>query len=50
VQPVTGIARSRIVEARSDECPVKTHERGARLWLWELLPDRRWEAPHVEFM
>lgn len=37
--PVTGIAHSRIVEARGTACPVRRHEVGARLWLWELLPD-----------
>jgi hypothetical protein len=37
--PATGIAHSRIVEARGTACPVKRHEVGARLWLWELLPD-----------
>ena len=39
--PMTGIAHSRIVEARGNNCPVKRHEIGARLWLWELLPDPR---------
>lgn len=37
--PATGIAHSRIVEARGAECPVRRHEVGARLWLWELLPE-----------
>ena len=37
--PATGIAHSRIVEARGAACPVRRHEVGARLWLWELLPD-----------
>jgi hypothetical protein len=37
--PVTGIAHSRIVEARGAACPVRRHEVGARLWLWELLPE-----------
>jgi hypothetical protein len=39
--PQTGIAHSRIVEARGSGCPVKRHEIGARVWLWELLPDPR---------
>ena len=47
--PVTGIAHSRIIEARGDECRIRSHERGARLWLWELLPDRRAESARVEF-
>jgi hypothetical protein len=43
--PGTGLAHARVVERRGPACPVKTHEVGARLWLWELLPDPR--APHV---
>ena len=38
--PKTGIAHSRIVEARGTACPARRHEIGARLWLWELLPER----------
>jgi len=37
--PATGIAHSRIVEARGGVCPVRRHEVGVRLWLWELLPE-----------
>lgn len=37
--PATGLAHSRIVEARGAVCPVRRHEVGARLWLWELLPE-----------
>jgi len=37
--PITGIAHSRIVERRGPACPVRRHETGARLWLWELLPE-----------
>jgi len=47
--PDTGIAHSRIVETRGNACPIRSHERGARLWLWELLPDRRAEGVRVEF-
>jgi hypothetical protein len=39
--PTTGMAHSRIVEARGKNCPIRRHEIGARLWLWELLPDPR---------
>jgi len=39
--PATGIAHSRIVEVRGAACPVRRHEVGTRLWLWELLPDTR---------
>lgn len=47
--PVTGIAHSRIVEARGSACAIRRHEVGARLWLWELLPDHRVHAPDIEF-
>jgi hypothetical protein len=39
--PKTGIAHTRIVEARASACPVRRHEVGAHLWLWELLPEPR---------
>jgi hypothetical protein len=39
--PLTRVAHSRIVERRGETCPVRRHETGARLWLWELLPDPR---------
>jgi hypothetical protein len=39
--PVTRLARSRIVERRGAACPIRRHEAGTRLWLWELLPDPR---------
>jgi hypothetical protein len=45
--PATGIAHSRIVEARGNVCPVRRHEVGARLWLWELLPDTTGQAEAV---
>lgn len=44
--PATRMAHTRIVEARGAACPVRKHDVGARLWLWELLPappsDRRY--------
>ena len=39
--PATKVAHSRVVKRRGDACPVRRHEAGARLWLWELLPDPR---------
>lgn len=39
--PQTRIAHSRIVETPGVHCPIRRHEIGARLWLWELLPDQR---------
>jgi hypothetical protein len=46
--PVTRIAHSRIVEHRGDSCPVRRHDVGARLWLWELLPDPRASSAVME--
>jgi hypothetical protein len=39
--PQTGLAHTRIIERRGQRCPVRRHEIGARLWLWELLPKPR---------
>jgi hypothetical protein len=35
------MAHSRVIEQRGPRCPVRRHDVGARLWLWELLPDSR---------
>jgi hypothetical protein len=45
--PRTRIAHSRVIERRGDTCPVRTHDVGARLWLWEILPDPRGAATAV---
>jgi hypothetical protein len=37
--PRTGVAHTRIIERRGPSCLVRQHEVGARLYLWELLPD-----------
>jgi hypothetical protein len=37
--PDTGVAHTRIIEDRGVSCPHRNHERGARLWLWEMLPE-----------
>jgi hypothetical protein len=34
------VAHTRVVERRGSTCPVKNHEVGARLFLWEILPER----------
>lgn len=39
--PVTGFAHTRVVQHRSAGCRVRRHEVGARVYLWELLPDPR---------
>jgi hypothetical protein len=41
--PRTRLAHTRIIEARSPHCTDRRHEVGARLWLWEMLPDSRHE-------
>ncbi len=38
--PATRLAHTRIVERRGLHCVVRRHEIGARVWLWEMLPDR----------
>ena len=38
--PATGIAHTRVIEARGTCCTIRTHDVGTRLYLWELLPER----------
>ena len=37
--PKTGFAHSRVIERKGDDCRVRTHDVGVRLYLWELLPE-----------
>jgi hypothetical protein len=37
--PKTQVAHTRIIETRGRACRSRRHETGARLWLWEMLPD-----------
>jgi hypothetical protein len=37
--PQTGISHKRVIESRATSCGRRSHRRGERLWLWELLPD-----------
>lgn len=46
--PKTRLAHTRVVETRGPACPVRRHEVGSRLWLWELLPDARLTDPRFE--
>jgi hypothetical protein len=39
VHPETQIVHTRIIQTRGDECRVRRHEVGLRLYLWELLPE-----------
>ena len=36
--PVSGVAHTRVVERRGEECRIRNHDVGARVWLWEMLP------------
>ena len=38
--PKTLVAHTRIVESRGRACRIRNHEVGARLYLWEILPER----------
>jgi hypothetical protein len=37
--PQTGVAHTRIIQARAARCRVGRHDVGVRLFLWELLPE-----------
>jgi len=49
VHPETQIPQTRTVQTRGSNCGSKRHAVGSRLYLWELLPDRR-HAPAVAWM
>ena len=37
--PETRLAHTRVVERRGGACPVARHDVGARIYLWEMLPE-----------
>lgn len=37
--PRSGLSHARVLERRGPACPVRRHEVGLRLYLWELLPE-----------
>jgi hypothetical protein len=37
--PRTAVAHTRIIERRGTACGTRRHEVGARLYLWEILPE-----------
>lgn len=39
--PKSHAAHTRILEQRGATCPIRKHEVGFRLYLWDLLPDQR---------
>jgi hypothetical protein len=47
--PNTGLTNTRVLERRGDQCAMRNHAPGVRLWLWELLPDHRQPDPAVRF-
>jgi hypothetical protein len=47
--PATRVAHTRIIEQRSALCRERRHEIGARISLWELLPNPEHRA-RVEFV
>jgi hypothetical protein len=34
------VAHTRVVERRGPACPIRNHQVGARLFLWEILPEK----------
>ena len=42
--PKTGIAHARVIERKGDQCRVRTHEIGVRVYLQELLPEQSGSA------
>jgi hypothetical protein len=38
--PHTFVAHTRVVERRGPTCRIRNHDVGARLYLWEILPER----------
>ena len=46
--PETGVAHTRIIQSRGNDCRVRRHEVGLRLFLWELLPGSRTPASNID--
>jgi hypothetical protein len=47
--PRTRVAHSRIVERRGAACGDRRHDIGARLRLWEILPDPRLSDQQIQY-
>jgi hypothetical protein len=43
--PQTGVAHTRVIERRGAMCKNRHHDVGARLWLWEMLPESAASPP-----
>lgn len=37
--PKTQLAHTRVIERRGQRCPIRLHDVGQRVYLWELLPE-----------
>jgi hypothetical protein len=47
--PVRRVAHTRVIEGRGPRCRHRRHDVGAKISLWELLPDPQQPAPRVEY-
>lgn len=45
--PKTAVAHTRVIERRGPACPLRRHEVGTRLHLWELLPAQEAGGPGI---
>jgi hypothetical protein len=45
--PKTRVAHTRVIQSRGVSCGIRRHEIGARLYLWEILPEREDETEAV---
>ena len=43
--PATHVAHTRVIESVGTRCMTRRHERGSRVFLWELLPEREHTFP-----
>ncbi len=46
--PRTGVAHTRVIERRGAMCQQRIHDRGVRLWLWDLLPPDKHAHAHMQ--
>lgn len=47
--PTRRLAHTRVIERRGPGCPNRSHPTGAKVPLWELLPDARQPEPRLEY-
>jgi hypothetical protein len=46
--PETGVVQTRLIQSRGTACRVRRHRIGVRLYLWELLPEQKFERQRVD--